>query len=122
MRCRVLRKRVGALGIYTLAAVAGYYLVDSIFGVKDELLGSIGQEMPPLTGRTDVWRELLALKTDPLIGTGFCSIWSDKSLLSRMPDWAAGGHSAHNGYLEIYLDGGMIGIFFLAVDVAGDRR
>ena len=118
MRLPVLRKRVGALGLYTLAVVAGYYLVDSMFGVQDELLGSIGRDAS-LTGRTDVWRELLALKTDPLIGTGFCSIWSDRSLLSKMPEWAAGGHSAHSGYLEAYLDGGMIGIFFLLLMLLG---
>jgi O-antigen ligase len=116
IRLPVLRKRVGALGIYTLAVVAGYYLVDSMFGVRDELLGSIGRDAS-LTGRTEVWRELLALKTDPIIGTGFCSIWSDQSYLSRMPDWI--GHSAHSGYLETYLDGGMIGISFLLLMLLG---
>ena len=32
---------------------------------------------------------------------------------SQLPEWVA--HSAHNGYLEEYLAGGWVGIFFLVV-------
>ena len=60
-----------------------------------------------------MWRELLALKTDPVFGVGFCSIWSDESLLSKLPSWV--GASAHNGYLEMYLDGGFVGVFVLGI-------
>jgi exopolysaccharide production protein ExoQ len=112
VRVPVLRQRIGALGAYTLAAALVFYALDSTIGIKEDLVGSLGRDMT-FTGRTDVWRELLALQTDPLIGTGFCSIWSDKSYLSRLPVWV--GASAHNGYLEMYIDGGMIGVFFLVV-------
>lgn len=112
MQLPVLRKRVGALGFYSLAAFAAFYVLDLMFDIKEGFIRSMGRDMT-LTGRTDVWRELLALKTDPIFGAGFCSIWSDESLLSRLPEWVGG--SAHNGYMEMYIDGGMIGIFFLVV-------
>jgi len=108
----VLRKRVGALGLYILLAGAAFYVLDSIFGLRDNLIAGLGRDAT-LTGRTDVWRELLALKTDPIFGIGFCSLWSDKFYLEKLPYWV--GASAHNGYLEMFIDGGMIAIFFLVI-------
>ena len=40
-------------------------------------------------------------------------VWDDESLQAQLPEWV--GHSAHNGYLEEYLVGGWVGIFFLIV-------
>jgi len=111
-RLPILRNRIHSLGIITLAAVAGFFVLDSFFGVKEAVVGSMGRDMT-FTGRTDVWRELLALKTDPIIGVGFCSFWSDKSYLARLPGWV--GVSAHNGYLETYIDGGYLALFFLGI-------
>jgi exopolysaccharide production protein ExoQ len=106
------RERPGVLGILTVAGVSGFALLDWLFGIKEAAVEGLGRDLT-FTGRTDVWRELLALNTNPLIGTGFCSFWSDEHYLAKLPDWVA--HSAHNGYLEIYIDGGWLGIFFLGV-------
>jgi len=65
------------------------------------------------TGRTDVWRELLNVHTDPFFGTGFMSFWDDPHYRAILPNWVSS--SAHNGYLEIYLAGGFIGVTLLAV-------
>lgn len=75
------------------------------------VVGGLGRDMT-FTGRTDVWHDLLELHTDPIIGTGFCSIWSDERYLSQLPLVAG---SAHNGYLETYLDGGVLGLVVLGV-------
>ena len=108
----LLRKKIGQFGGYALVGIAVSYLLDHMFGVSEWIIRSMGRDMT-LTGRTDVWRELLALKTDPIFGLGFCSIWSNKSILDRLPAWV--GASAHNGYLEMYLDGGYLAVFFLAL-------
>jgi O-antigen ligase len=112
----IFQRRPGALGVLILVTLAGAGLADSMFGIREAVLQELGRDMT-FTGRTDVWRELLNLHTDPIIGTGFCSFWSNKHYLSLLPDWVA--HSAHNGYLEIYLDGGWLGIFFLGIMLLG---
>jgi O-antigen ligase len=65
------------------------------------------------TGRTDIWRGVLAANTNPLIGTGYESFW----LGSRLQFvWDVTGQTvvqAHNGYLEIYINLGWIGVLFL---------
>jgi O-antigen ligase len=106
----VVRQRVGAVGAYTVGVFICFWAVDSLFGVKQSIVQELGRDMT-FTGRTDVWRELLSLHTDPIIGTGFCSFWSNQYYLSKLPYWVA--FSAHNGYVETYIDGGMIGVFFL---------
>ena len=111
-RLPLLRDRIGGLGIGVFTAVGGFFFLDWIFGISDWVLSLLGRNAT-FTGRTDVWRVLLDLKTDPLFGTGFCSFWSDKHYQVQLPDWVA--FSAHNGYLETYIDGGWIGIFFLAL-------
>jgi exopolysaccharide production protein ExoQ len=106
------RNRIGTLGFLMLAAILGFFALDSLFHIKGEFLQLIGRSAT-LTGRTEVWDKLLSLHTDPLVGDGFCSFWSDRRYLSQLPYWI--GASAHNGYLEVYLDGGYVGLFFLGI-------
>jgi exopolysaccharide production protein ExoQ len=107
-----IRQRIGAVGGMTIAGIVAFWTLDWFFGIKESVVGSMGRDMT-FTGRTDVWRELLKLNTDPIVGTGFCSFWSDNYYLSKLPDWIA--FSAHNGYLETYIDGGMIAVSLLVL-------
>ena len=106
----VVRQRIGAVGNYTVAAVISFWTLDSLFGIKESVIHGLGRDMT-FTGRTDVWRELLSLDIDPIVGTGFCSFWSNNYYLARLPEWVA--FSAHNGYIETYIDGGTIGVALL---------
>lgn len=105
-----LRKRIGAFGLYTLIAAAVYYVLDAEFGLSQQLIGAMGRDMT-FTGRTDVWRELRNLDTNPIFGTGFMSLWDDPFYRDQLPYWVSS--SAHNGYLEIYLMGGWVAIGLL---------
>lgn len=76
---------------------------------------------PDLTERTDVWAGALALKTNPLIGTGFASFWltpgaQEMGLRMQLSE-------AHNGYLETYLSTGIIGcVLLLGVLISAGRN
>ena len=111
-RLPLFRKQPHFLGMAALAVVLMFWVLDETVGVKEKVVTNLGRDMT-FTGRTDVWRELLNLHTDPLLGVGFMSFWDDESLQSQLPEWIA--HSAHNGYLEEYLAGGSVCIFFLIV-------
>jgi O-antigen ligase len=74
-----------------------------------------------LTERTDVWEGAIALGTNPVIGTGFAGFWltSGGQALGRRLNVG----EAHNGYLETYLNGGLIGVsLLLAVLLAAGRN
>ena len=106
------RARIGRFGTYILVAALGFYLLDSTLGLTDFVLDALGRDRS-FTGRTEVWREILALNTDPMIGTGFYSFWSNDYYQSQLPYWVA--NSAHNGYMETYIDGGWLGVAILSI-------
>ncbi|AMY12968.1 Lipid A core - O-antigen ligase [Luteitalea pratensis] len=107
-----LRSRVSKMGVYSLGAVVVAFMLDQAFGLSEFVVAAMGRDMT-FTGRTEVWAVLLGLRTDPLFGTGFYSFWSDEYYLAQLPDWVA--FSAHNGYLETYLDGGLFGVLLLSL-------
>ena len=82
------------------------------FGFSGALAQQLGRD-PSLTGRTNIWEAVLSTNTNPLLGTGYESFWLGPRL-SQV--WQAAGlpvNEAHNGYLEVYLDLGAIGLIVL---------
>ena len=69
---------------------------------------------PTLTGRTGIWEVLLAIENNPIVGVGYQSFWLGDRLAAV---WASHSmvNEAHNGYLEIYLSLGAIGVTILAL-------
>jgi exopolysaccharide production protein ExoQ len=111
-RSRLLRRRLSLMATLGVLGILAFLILDQIFGIKEALVSSLGRDMT-FTGRTEVWEILLNVGTNPIIGTGFCSFWDDLKFQSQLPYFVA--FSAHNGYLEIYLAGGMVGICLLAL-------
>jgi exopolysaccharide production protein ExoQ len=80
--------------------------------------GSLVKSMardPSLTGRTEVWKDVLELAGNPLVGTGFESFWLGRRLEKMWSLWWWHPNEAHNGYLEVYLNLGWIGVALLAL-------
>lgn len=112
---RLLRKlkiAVPQAGLLALVAVC------IAFGASAPFLGgsnvavfsaSLGRNST-LTGRTDVWASVLpTMKQQPLLGYGFGSFWTDaRRRLYDIP-------TAHNGYLDILLELGAVGLAFYTV-------
>jgi exopolysaccharide production protein ExoQ len=82
------------------------------FNLSNVIARTLGRDMT-LTGRTDIWTIALHEGPNPLIGAGFYSFW----LGNRVAKLSEGYHyllnEAHNGYLETYLNSGLIGVFLL---------
>jgi O-antigen ligase len=68
-----------------------------------------------LTGRTEIWRVVLGMKGSPVLGTGFESFWLGKRLERVWSLYWWHPNEAHNGYLEIFLNLGWIGVTLLAL-------
>ena len=107
--------RLGGLVVRNLKAVVVvlpllYFTVGPfLIELAAELLG----RDPDLTGRTTIiWPVVMAIAADhPILGTGWGAVWHVGGDLSVL----TGQESAHNGYLEIYLQLGMLGCVLLAL-------
>ncbi|HVU15378.1 MAG TPA: O-antigen ligase family protein [Candidatus Didemnitutus sp.] len=66
-----------------------------------------------LTERTEVWDRALKLDTNMLIGEGYASFWLTRAGRALGSDLEV--NEAHNGYLETYLNTGLVGLGFVAI-------
>ena len=89
-----------------------FYFMDYLFNLKEIILVLLGRNIT-LTDRDVLWKVLLGMHTNPWIGTGFESFWLGNRLeyISDIMSWIP--NEAHNGYLEIYLNLGIIGLILL---------
>jgi exopolysaccharide production protein ExoQ len=110
--------RVGVkwLGVYSVVIGCGLVLLYMTFGLGDSLVQFVGRDAT-LTGRTDIWQLVLKANINPVIGAGYYSFWlggRDK-VLSESNMYSFKLNEAHNGYLETYLNSGVLGLFLLIV-------
>ncbi len=78
------------------------------------LLEVLGRN-PTLTGRTDIWTHVIPLNPNPLLGAGYESFWLGERLEKMWSIYWWHPNEAHNGYLEIFLNLGWIGVVLLAI-------
>jgi O-antigen ligase len=109
---KVARKRI-VLHLLVVVVVLSCFSV-LFLGIGGGALQTLGRNST-LTGRTDVWEILLKVPINPIVGTGFESFWLGKRLqyLWTFPI-VDGLNEAHNGYFEVYLNLGCIGLALLA--------
>ncbi len=108
---KMSKRHPGFLKLLSPVAFCIYLILAFGFEINGNLAGAVGRDST-LTGRSNIWNAVLSTHTNPLIGTGYESFWLGPRLLHV---WQMAGqvNEAHNGYLEIYLNLGLIGVFFL---------
>lgn len=91
-------------------------------GVGSNLVQDLGRNST-FTGRTIIWHSAFGLVHNPLLGTGFESFWVGPRQKEMMRLIDQGVNQAHNGYIEIYLNLGYVGLILLAfLLLTGYRR
>jgi O-antigen ligase len=86
------------------------------------LIQGLGKD-PTMSGRTVGWPIILSYATNPLVGAGYESFWLGERLekvRANFPGLPIG--QAHNGYIEMYLILGWIGVALLGLLIATGYR
>jgi O-antigen ligase len=109
--CRfALQSRGAVLGLFFgIVASCGFV----VLAVWKPLLSLLGRD-PTLTGRTELWAEILEkCAIHPLNGYGLGTFWGSADALPvyMVVHWVP--TSAHNGFLECLLELGLIGLLIL---------
>lgn len=117
MKLSVAQKQVRHLGIYTLLGVlitAGFF---SLQGTLEMMTGAVGRDLT-FTGRTELWADVLREPINPLLGTGYQSFWLGARADDLWERYLFHPRQSHNGYLETYLNGGVLGLILLLMVIA----
>jgi O-antigen ligase len=110
----IIHASVGAIVVLSITAL--------FFDPGGSLVESLGKD-PTLTGRTEIWRAVLLHAGNPFLGTGFESFWlGDRLQKLRMMFANNPLMEAHNGYLELYLNLGWIGVSLAALVILTGYR
>src|SRR5580704_2584329 len=117
---RAIRNRPGRVYALCLAIVlaGGLFM---LFGGGSLVSSALGRG-EGLSGRSDIWTAVIGAAGNPVIGTGFESFWISPNAekvrhsLLALGWWQPEGlNEAHNGYLEVYLNLGWIGVSLVAL-------
>jgi exopolysaccharide production protein ExoQ len=110
---RFFKRRPLLLKVLIPTAFCLYLILAFGLDMNGQLAGAVGKD-PTLTDRTKIWAFVLSMHTNPLIGTGYESFWMGPRLKWF---WQTAGlgqiNEAHNGYLEVYLNLGLVGLCLL---------
>jgi exopolysaccharide production protein ExoQ len=103
----VIRSRPAAVHAFVLAILLGGCLT-VLLGGRGGATKALGRD-ENFTGRTEVWEVLLPMAPNPIFGAGFENFWFGPRLefLSRRFGTI---NEAHDGYLEVYLNLGLLGV------------
>ena len=94
--------------VFTVVAVPTVVLY---FGIEP-ILRLLGKN-PTLTDRTMIWELLFTLLENPWLGTGYENFWLGPRLDRIWAEYKWKPTQAHSGYIETYLNLGLVGIAFL---------
>jgi exopolysaccharide production protein ExoQ len=109
-----VRNRLRHFFAWSIVAAVFLFVASQVVDLKGDIADMLGRD-PTLTGRDQIWKSVLAEHTNPLIGTGFSSFWlgNRPERVSEKNGFPYRLNQAHNGYLEVYLNGGAIGACLL---------
>jgi exopolysaccharide production protein ExoQ len=112
----LLRRSMAMTFVCCVLGLCGVLLTEALLGgggVINTAVTGLGRDTT-LTGRTDVWNDVLAMHTNPLVGVGFGSFWLGDRMAFLWQTYHWHPTEAHNGYLDVYLELGFVGLFLLA--------
>lgn len=98
-----------SIGLYLIAAVIVFAALEPVFGIYENVVKGLGRNLT-LTNRTDIWPVVLQLQDNPILGMGYESFWLGKRLEILWQEFPWRPLQAHNGYIDIYLNLGLIGL------------
>jgi exopolysaccharide production protein ExoQ len=109
-RVNAIRRNIGVYVVTAIVTVSAMLLMGNGLSVTTGMLG----RDETLTGRTDVWHAAIGLGTNPVIGDGYSSFWLGQRMERMWEMFSWHPTEVHDGYLDIYLDLGIIGLIILA--------
>lgn len=108
-----VKRNMKFIVLYFTGIIFSFFILDYLTNISELVLSILGRDAT-LTGRTVVWQELLEFQTRPLIGMGYSSFWLGDRMAYFWDKYWWHPTEAHNGYLDVYLSLGFMGVILIA--------
>jgi exopolysaccharide production protein ExoQ len=106
--------KIGFLGVL---AIFLFFVLEVSFGITELIVAHFGRNMT-FTDRTPLWNALIELGLKkPFGGYGYGGFWTVEriDMLRQIDEWAGRFTQGHSGYLELFVEGGLVAIVLLGV-------
>lgn len=120
--CDFSRRHPGLVKALAPLCFLLYLILTLGFGMGGQLNEAVGKSSN-MSDRSRIWQVLLSVPINPVLGTGYQSFWIGpraKWVWSRLTGDTV--MEAHDGYLQIYLDLGLTGLFLLCTFLIATYR
>lgn len=122
---RAIRNRPARVHALCFAIIFAGGIIFLLGGVES-ITHALGRNST-LSGRTDIWAALIPAATNPVFGAGFDSFWTSPNALEfqrNLLNWyhASDINEAHNGYIELYLNLGWVGLGLISLVLISGYR
>ena len=108
----IVRQNIRDIGLLYLFLILFVVSLELLLDLSKSVLSGVGRDVS-LTGRTDLWENAIRLVPNALIGAGYDSFWLGDRLRKLWSIYWWRPIQAHNGYIEVYLKLGLLGLAFL---------
>jgi O-antigen ligase len=119
LRFEIIQRHFGK---FAMVGLTFSMLLQMTLNINEAVIEGVGRDTT-LTGRTEIWSTALGLVSNPVLGAGFETFWLGNRLLAM---WAAFPvflpNQAHNGYIEMYLNLGAVGLVLFLCALASSYR
>jgi O-antigen ligase len=112
MKLNMVRRNVNYFGYILLYVILIVTIIQVAVDLAPSLLKYFGRDVT-LTGRIPLWKQLLAMDINTLYGSGYESFWLGDRLRGIWKEHWWMPNQAHNGFIEIYLNLGQIGLLLI---------
>src|SRR5437773_348287 len=101
--------------VLTVLIIGGF----TVLVASDSVAHAVGRQTN-LTGRTEIWQSVIPLVPNRIVGAGFDSFWLGARLETMWRLYPSLYlNEAHNGYIEVYLNLGAVGVFLIVLLLLG---
>ncbi|WP_158748502.1 O-antigen ligase [Acidobacterium sp. S8] len=90
------------------------FFAEQFASILGPLTEAMGRNLT-FTGRTDIWKHISLNTVNPIIGSGYWNFWGGPGGYAVNESMHAIIPNAHNGYVDLFLDGGITGLCILVI-------
>jgi O-antigen ligase len=111
MKTKVVLIKITLIVLVIISSVSVFFPT-----ILENAANMLGRD-PTLTGRTVIWERVLSVDTNPLFGPGYSNFWQGERASQLLDVNQVPLNQAHNGYLEVYKNLGLIGLILLGLTI-----
>lgn len=112
METPFMKRNAKNIELYIFIAFIIFLILEFSINLSEIVILAMGGD-PTISGRTNVWKDLLDFNTNPIIGVGYSSFWLGNRMEFLWSKYWWHPTQAHNGYLDVYLSLGLMGLTLL---------